>query len=60
MSLSPAQLAYREQLNAIEAEKLTALNSPNANPDQQNIIALRKMSAAYVKLRAAQIEEQTS
>ena len=53
--LSAAQQIYLQRLGAIEAEKLTALSTPGANPDQKNIIALRKMSAAYAKLRAAQI-----
>jgi hypothetical protein len=56
VQLSPAQLAYRERLDAIEAEKLAALNTPGAKAERLAIIALRKMSAALVKLRAAQRE----
>jgi hypothetical protein len=35
----------------------SALNAPGANADQLNIAMLRRMSAALVKLRAAQREE---
>ena len=59
-TLSPAQLTYRNRLDAIEAEKLTALSAPGANADQLNLAMLRKMSAALAKLRAAQVEEQSS
>jgi hypothetical protein len=56
-TLSPAQQAYRERLNTIEAEKFAALNAPGANADQLNIAMLKRMSAALVKLRAAQREK---
>jgi hypothetical protein len=56
-TLSPAQLTYSAALDAIEAERLAALNKPGANADQLNIAMLRRMSAALVKLRAAQREE---
>ena len=55
--LSPAQEAYRNRLDAIEAEKLAALNERSANADQLNQAMLRKMSAALVKLRTAQFAE---
>jgi hypothetical protein len=55
--LSPAQEAYRERLAAIEAEKLAALRTPGANAERLNIAALRRMSAALAKLRAAQFAE---
>ena len=54
--LSPAQLAYREQLDAVEAEKLIALNAPGADADRLTIVMLRKMSAALAALRVAQRE----
>ena len=57
-TLTPAQQAYRERLDAIEAEKLAALNAPSANADQIRITAIRRMSAAYVKLKAAELEAQ--
>jgi hypothetical protein len=56
--LSPAQQAYSDQLDTIEAERLTALSAPGANTDQLNIAMLRRMSAALVKLRAAQRDER--
>jgi hypothetical protein len=58
--LSPAQQTYAATLNAIETERLAALNTPGANAERLAIIALRKMSAAYVKLRAAQLEAPRS
>jgi hypothetical protein len=57
MNLTPAQQAYSDQLEAIEAEKLAALSAPGADAERLAIIAIRKMSAALVKLRAAQHEE---
>jgi hypothetical protein len=57
--LSLAQLAYRERLDAIETERLAALSAPSANAERLAIIALRKMSAALVKLRAAQRERRS-
>ena len=33
MTLSPAQQAYSDQLDTIEAEKLAALNAPGANAE---------------------------
>ena len=56
--LSPAQLAYRAQLDTIEAEKLEALNTPGADADRIAIAAVRKMSAALAQLRHAQSEER--
>jgi hypothetical protein len=56
MTLSPAQQAYSATLETIEAERLAALSAPSANAERLAIIALRKMSAALVKLRAAQRE----
>ena len=53
-ALTEAQQAYRERLDALEAEKLAALSTPRANADQLNITALRRMSAALVELRKAQ------
>ena len=58
MNLSPAQLAYRERLDAIEAEKLAALQEPGADADRLNIAMLRRMSAALITLHAAQLEEE--
>jgi hypothetical protein len=55
--LSPAQEAYRDRLDAIEAEKLEALGAPGANAERLNILMLRKMSAALVDLRTAQFAE---
>ena len=55
-TLSAAQLTYREQLNTVEAEKLAALQKPGADADKLNIIMLRRMSAALITLRAAQLE----
>ena len=54
--LSPAQQAYTAALDRIEAERLTALSAPGANADQQSIVALRKMSAALIALRTAQLK----
>jgi hypothetical protein len=54
--ITPAQQAYSAQLDQIEAEKLAALNAPGAKADQMNIIMLRKMSAALVQLRKAQLK----
>jgi hypothetical protein len=54
--LSPAQQAYRERLNAIEAERLAALSAPGANAERLATAALRKMSAALQALRLAQLE----
>ena len=53
----PAQEAYRDRLDAIEAEKLAALSAPSANAERLNVLMLRKMSPALVKLRTAQLEE---
>jgi hypothetical protein len=57
MTLSPAQQAYSDQLDTIEAEKLAALNAPGANAERLATAALRKMSAALIALRAAQRKE---
>lgn len=59
-TLSPAQLAYKAALDAIEAEKRAALSTRGTNADQLNITALRRMSAALVELRKAQHEELRS
>jgi hypothetical protein len=56
MTLSPAQQAYSDQLDTIEAEKLAALNAPGANAERLATAALRKMSAALQALRLAQLE----
>jgi hypothetical protein len=55
--LSPAQQAYSAQLDKIEAEKLAALNAPGADPERLNIAILKRMSAALIELRTAQLEE---
>ena len=56
-ALSPAQQAYRERLDAIEAEKLAALQTPGSDAERLNIAMLRRMSAALINLRAAQLKE---
>ena len=43
----------RAQYDAIDREKLEALQAPNANPDQINLTSIRKYSACYVAHRAA-------
>lgn len=41
------------QYDAIDREKIEALQAPNANPEQINLISIRKYSARYVAFRAA-------
>jgi hypothetical protein len=43
----------RQLFDAIDHEKLEALQAPNANPDQINLTSIRKYSACYVAHRAA-------
>jgi hypothetical protein len=43
----------RKMFNAIDREKLEALQAPNANPDQINLTSIRKYAACYVAHRAA-------
>ena len=51
--LSPAQLAYRDRLDAIEAEKLKALGTPGANAERILITATKRMAQAYSAFRTA-------
>jgi hypothetical protein len=43
----------RQLFDAIDREKLEALQAPNTNPDQINLTSIRKYSACYVAYRAA-------
>ena len=56
MSLSPAQQTYFQLLDTLEAERNDALQKQGTDPERLNITMLRRMSAALVKLRAAQLE----
>ena len=43
----------RQMFDAIDREKLEALQGPNADPDRINLTSIRKYSACYAAFREA-------
>ena len=51
--MTPAQLAYAAELDRIEAQRAAAMQLPDANAQQIELAAVKRMAIAYKAFREA-------